>query len=217
MPGIVFFSTDKQVAERLSNDLTSLGYSCLVVSEFDQLKMATEQVIVIDHRCLDMFTEESREELVSRLKKVFMVLVRRGQFSNRFLSLAEELIFFPYQMEELSARLQLLFSKLGVSEAGIVKIAQLTLNLDSYEVLVSGKPIELTYKEYELLKFLALHPDRVFKREILLDQVWEYDYYGGSRTVDVHVRRLRAKLGSKYGGLIETVRNVGYRFRLPSN
>src|SRR5690606_3313860 len=78
-----------------------------------------------------------------------------------------------------------------------------------------GRPIDLTYKEFELLKYLVQHPGRVFTRAQLLQEVWGYDYYGGTRTVDVHVRRLRAKLGPEHEQLIGTVRNVGYRFDPP--
>ena len=77
---------------------------------------------------------------------------------------------------------------------------------------IEGKPLDLTYMEYELLKFLAAHPGKVFTRETLLNRVWGYDYYGGARTVDVHVRRLRAKLGEEHANLIQTIRSVGYSF-----
>ena len=86
------------------------------------------------------------------------------------------------------------------------------LNLETYQAAVAGRVLDLTYMEYELLKFLAGHPAKVFTRETLLSRVWGYEYYGGARTVDVHVRRLRAKLGEEHAHLIQTVRSVGYRF-----
>ncbi len=86
----------------------------------------------------------------------------------------------------------------------------------TYTAKVGGRPLDLTFKEFELLKFLAQHPGRVFSRQQLLQEVWGYDYFGGTRTVDVHVRRLRAKLGPENETLIGTVRNVGYRFVLPT-
>src|SRR5438128_1534070 len=88
------------------------------------------------------------------------------------------------------------------------------LDLGGYpwQSVCSGRPLDLTYMEYELLKFLASHPGKVFTRETLLSRVWGYDYYGGARTVDVHIRRLRAKLGEEHANLISTVRSVGYRF-----
>uniref|UniRef100_A0ABS3IUQ3 Response regulator transcription factor n=1 Tax=Bifidobacterium asteroides TaxID=1684 RepID=A0ABS3IUQ3_9BIFI len=100
---------------------------------------------------------------------------------------------------------------------GQVRSGDLVVDTESYTARVHGRPINLAYKEFELLKYLVQHPGRVFTRAQLLQEVWGYDYYGGTRTVDVHVRRLRAKLGSEYEHLIGTVRNVGYRFDPPSS
>ena len=91
----------------------------------------------------------------------------------------------------------------------------MTIDEATYTAKVRNRSLDLTFKEFELLKFLAQHPGRVFTRAQLLQEVWGYDYYGGTRTVDVHVRRLRAKLGTEHESLIGTVRNVGYRFVLP--
>ena len=96
--------------------------------------------------------------------------------------------------------------------AEVVAYDDLSLNLETYQAVIEGKPLDLTYMEYELLKFLAAHPGKVFTRETLLNRVWGYDYYGGARTVDVHVRRLRAKLGEEHANLIQTIRSVGYSF-----
>ena len=90
-------------------------------------------------------------------------------------------------------------------------VGELVIDEDSYQVRLRGEPLDLTYKEFELLKTLAAHPNRVFTRELLLQEVWGYDYFGGSRTVDVHIRRLRAKLGPEHEALIGTVRGVGYK------
>jgi DNA-binding response OmpR family regulator len=85
------------------------------------------------------------------------------------------------------------------------------INVETYQVTTGGRVLDLTFKEFELLRFLAEHPGRVFSRAKLLQEVWGYDFYGGTRTVDVHVRRLRSKLGPEHEQLIETVRGVGYR------
>jgi DNA-binding response OmpR family regulator len=113
---------------------------------------------------------------------------------------------------EIEVRIRLALAKYR-AEREVVSINALGVIIDesSYSAKVHGKPLDLTYKEFELLKFLAQHPGRVFSRDQLLSEVWGYDYFGGSRTVDVHIRRLRAKLGD-LEGLISTVRNVGYRF-----
>jgi DNA-binding response OmpR family regulator len=94
-------------------------------------------------------------------------------------------------------------------------IGDLVVDEDSYQVRLRGQPLDLTYKEFELLKALANAPNRVFTRDLLLQEVWGYDYFGGSRTVDVHVRRLRAKLGPEYESMIVTVRGVGYKLVPP--
>ena len=94
----------------------------------------------------------------------------------------------------------------------MVEYGALILNLETYQATIANQPLDLTYMEYELLKFLAQNPGKVFTREILLSRVWGYEYYGGARTVDVHIRRLRAKLGEEHANLIQTVRSVGYRF-----
>ena len=96
------------------------------------------------------------------------------------------------------------------SDADFVHAGALTVNLATYQVKVDGEPVDLTFMEYALLSFLVTHPGRIYSREVLLSQVWGFDYYGGSRTVDVHVRRLRAKLGPEVAQHIETVRGAGY-------
>ncbi len=118
---------------------------------------------------------------------------------------------------EITARLRLVHR---VAEAkttsDTIRAGDLTIEGDTYTARVRSRPLDLTYKEFELLKYLAQHPGRVYSREQLLREVWGYDYFGGTRTVDVHVRRLRAKLGSEHEAMIGTVRHVGYRFVAPA-
>ena len=115
---------------------------------------------------------------------------------------------------EVDARIRLAIGRSPRSEeTATIRAAGVVIDEASYSAKVHGRPLDLTYKEFELLRFLAAHPSRVFTREQLLSEVWGYDYFGGTRTVDVHVRRLRAKLGDQES-LIGTVRNVGYRFNV---
>jgi DNA-binding response OmpR family regulator len=100
-------------------------------------------------------------------------------------------------------------------DTGVTKAGELVIDEHSYSAKLRGRTLDLTYKEFELLKYLAQHPGRVFSRAQLLQEIWGYDYFGGTRTVDVHVRRLRAKLGSEYESMIGTVRQVGYKFVVP--
>jgi len=127
--------------------------------------------------------------------------------------LFDDFVLTPTRSIELDARLKHLFFRTGRgTRPELIEYGPLALNLETYQAAISGKPLDLTYMEYELLKFLAAHPGKVFTRETLLSRVWGYDYYGGARTVDVHIRRLRAKLGEEHANLISTVRSVGYRF-----
>ncbi len=127
--------------------------------------------------------------------------------------LFEDFCLWPFQPRELEVRLRRLIGGAGGhSHPDLVEYGPLVLNLENYQALLDGQALDLTYMEYELLKFLAQSPGRVFTRETLLSRVWGYEYYGGARTVDVHIRRLRAKLGEEHAGLISTVRSVGYRF-----
>jgi DNA-binding response OmpR family regulator len=127
--------------------------------------------------------------------------------------LFDDFCLAPFHPRELEARLKHLFFRTGRgTRPELIEYGELVLNLETYQAACAAKPLDLTYMEYELLKFLASHPGKVFTRETLLSRVWGYEYYGGARTVDVHIRRLRAKLGEEHANLIQTVRSVGYRF-----
>jgi DNA-binding response OmpR family regulator len=130
----------------------------------------------------------------------------------------DDLVLCTAGPAEIEARLRLAVGKLGDTAAvdsATIRAGELTIDQDTYAARLKGRPLDLTYKEFELLKFLAQHPGRVFTRDQMLREVWGYDYFGGTRTVDVHVRRLRAKLGSEYESMIGTVRQVGYKFVVP--
>ncbi len=145
-----------------------------------------------------------------------LVLVGGGQIGELDLrdDQFDDFCLSPFHPAEFEARVRHLLWSTGdaVSRAEMVEYGDLVLNLETYQATIAKRPLDLTYMEYELLKFLAQNPGKVFTREILLSRVWGYEYYGGARTVDVHIRRLRAKLGEEYAGLIATVRSVGYRF-----
>ena len=98
-----------------------------------------------------------------------------------------------------------------------IRTGEVVIDENSYTAKIKGRALDLTFKEFELIKFLAQHPGRVFTRAQLLQEIWGYDYFGGTRTVDVHIRRLRSKLGPEYEAIIGTVRNVGYRFTVPNS
>lgn len=144
-----------------------------------------------------------------------LILINGGQLNQLELrdDLYDDFCLTPFHPQELHARLNHLFWKGGEGARGnTISYGDLVLNVETYQAVIQGRPLDLTYMEYELLKFLVSHPGKVFSRETLLSRVWGYDYFGGARTVDVHVRRLRSKLGEESAGLIQTVRSVGYSF-----
>ena len=144
-----------------------------------------------------------------------LLLVSGAQLGDLELreDLFDDFCLSPFHPRELEARLRHLFFRTGKGlRPEVIEHGALQLNSETYQAAIAGRPLDLTYMEYELLKFLAQNPGKVFTREILLSRVWGYEYYGGARTVDVHIRRLRAKLGEEHAGLIQTVRSVGYRF-----
>jgi len=160
-------------------------------------------------------------ELVRRLREdrelgdVPLVLALSAEHLGGAEALEEvdEVLVHPFGTEELGLRISRARREVnGVVQGDVVRAGDLELNLATYQASIAGRPISFAYMEYELLKFFLTHPNRVFGRETLLSRVWGYDYYGGTRTVDVHVRRLRAKLGVEHAARLKTVRSVGYRF-----
>ena len=124
---------------------------------------------------------------------------------------------------ELEARIRLAIGRIEADKfandptAREIRTGDVVIDESSYTAKIRGRTLDLTFKEFELMKYLAQHPGRVFTRAQLLQEIWGYDYFGGTRTVDVHIRRLRSKLGPEFESVIGTVRNVGYRFTLPGN
>ncbi|MBT8212547.1 MAG: response regulator transcription factor [Acidimicrobiia bacterium] len=207
-----------QPSDGLTEALLSCGYQPVPVGKADELQALapTEgwRALVIELEP-DIepglgFADDAR---VAAPDLPILVCANRTQIAD--LEAADSLddfVLSPYDRTELRVRL----ARLGVVDADdsadIVRYRDLELNTATYQATIGGQPIDLTYMEYELLMFFVTKPGRVWSREQLLSRVWGYDYFGGSRTVDVHVRRLRAKLGEERAPWITTVRSVGYRF-----
>ncbi|MET4058648.1 DNA-binding response OmpR family regulator [Arthrobacter sp. UYP6] len=186
-----------------------------------------EPTALLDTEPSDVVLIDARKDLVgarslTQLLKatgldtpLILILTEGGMAAVAANWLADDVILDSAGPAELEARLRLMSARTNsASESAGTEIRASGVVIDeaSYTARVNGTALNLTYKEFELLKYLAQHPGRVFTRDQLLHEVWGYDYYGGTRTVDVHVRRLRAKLGPDHENLIGTVRNVGYRF-----
>lgn len=124
----------------------------------------------------------------------------------------EDFILFPFRRGELITRIQAAkYRNKDRAPTRVISVGGLTIDLDKYDVMLSGRRINLTYKEYQLLVLLASNPGKAYTRDVLLTEIWGYEYFGGTRTVDVHIRRLRSKLETSNKPLIETIWNVGYR------
>jgi DNA-binding response OmpR family regulator len=183
--------------------LTSLGH----VSGLDPL------VVLVDAGENAAQAWSVLSELRARSPRVpVIVIVERDRLERYpWHEVADDLVYPGAPEAELRVRLAMLRRRAGTGDGAIVRLGPLAIDTDTYRVTAGGRALDLTFKEFELLRFLAQHPGRVYTRPALLREVWGYDFYGGTRTVDVHVRRLRSKLGPEHEQLVETVRGVGYR------
>ena len=145
-------------------------------------------------------------------KLLIMNLEQTGLLFEKFVKY-EDIILFKQLQDELLLRVALILNKYTTKNyKNMIVIKDMIINLEKYELSVEGRIIEFTFKEFEMLKYLVQNEDKVFSRNILLSKIWGYDFYGGNRTVDVHMRRIRSKLPSPYDQMLKTIRNVGYMF-----
>jgi DNA-binding response OmpR family regulator len=211
------YSPDSQRGAEMASEVAELGYTPRLVQANGSLRPTDEDGAA--RRPPDLAVVIGEEEVCGRLRDddafadVPILLAMRPEDLGGRVPVNEELVMPPFTPAELEARIGRARRQVGGGEElKVVSVGSLRVDLDTYQVTVGEEPIDFAFKEYELLRFFVTHPGRVFSREALLNRVWGYDYYGGARTVDVHVRRLRAKLGSEHAGRIKTVRGVGYRF-----
>ena len=209
-------------ALQLLEALSRLGMACQVGNDLPMNDnggtAVSPQAVVLDMASVG---PARSHELVTQCKtQKFpgLVVVPSDNLANFDPTLnPDEFILGPVRDEELNARLkQAVYRVNSDAESKVVSIDELVVDLERYDVTVAGRRVSLTYKEFQLLALLASNPGRVYTREALLSQVWGYDYLGGTRTVDVHVRRLRSKVEAPGRSFVETIWNVGYRFKAPS-
>ncbi|MDD5289332.1 MAG: response regulator transcription factor [Dehalococcoidales bacterium] len=198
---------------KLCSELTGHGFRCSIIdgeNALEQIKKQTVSLLLVD------FTGSQNVESLCRYlrreKGLPIIALAPQEKLDSMDGSVDDFIVKPYNTKELATRALRLIKKKADASDGQILAGDLTIDPNKYEVYVSGRLISLTFKEYELLKFLASHPGRVFTRDSLLNQVWSEDYFGGDRTVDVHIRRLRSKIEDQSHVFIETVRNIGYRF-----
>ena len=204
--------TARELCSRLEADVAA---QCFPGSSDDVFESLTARKF--DIAFIEVADSTTSPDLISRIKldKEIPVIagVPRSLINNFVDSDADDFILAPYNAPELSIRIKrLLNGPVEAETVDLIVCGDLTLDPSRCEVRLSGKEVELAFKEYELLKFLMTKRGRVFSREALLNKVWGDNYFGGDRTVDVHIRRIRSKIEVHNHSFIETVRNIGYRF-----
>jgi len=218
---LLMVAQETKVLAELCSQINESGFTCTIVPHGEELAgeiAANRPDLVLVEMGGELPADEAGE-LIEGLKAGMRLPVIALLPQDRLGSLngnidIDDFITSPYDAHELAFRAGRVLSRARNIDGGeLIKCDGLSIDLARCEVTLEGRVIELTFKEYELLKFLAGHRGRVFNREALLNKVWGYDYYGGDRTVDVHVRRLRSKIEDAEHTFIETVRNIGYRFK----
>ena len=203
---------------QLKADLSALGIDCSVATyaEFAAEKSSNSEVdlLFVSINGGSMSYASILEDTDEKRAPVIALLSREALLKADALKNIDDFIVEPYNAAELAVRARRLIRNMHHAEGHeLITYGDLVIDLNECEVYVDKRKIDLTFREYELLCFLASSPGRVFSRDVLLDKVWGYDYYGGDRTVDVHIRRLRSKIEDSGHVFIETLRNMGYRFK----
>lgn len=224
MPNLLIIAQESKELARLSSGLTRKGFVCSIIPHGNgfvkEITAHRPYLVIVE---MDGYSANNEiQELMKSIKRKnslpLMALVPEETLDNidGHLNLADDFLTSPYDAQEMVLRIKRLLNHRteSVDSGELIEYNCLVIDIAKCEVTVEGKVIELTFKEYELLKFLASNRGRVYTREALLNNVWGYDYYGGDRTVDVHVRRLRSKIEDSKHTFIETVRNIGYRFKV---
>jgi two-component system alkaline phosphatase synthesis response regulator PhoP len=222
MKRILIITGNVDLAGELGSTLRQMGFACSTVDNVDSaLEMTKHEapdILLIDAEGISASSWYGIKSELTKIKADLslpvIALMPKGILDGIASDFdIDDFVVRPFNFSELDARIRRLLNRTkGESAQDSVRGGDLVIDIDKCEVSVKGRLVVLTYKEYELLKFLMHHKGKVFTRESLLNEVWGYDYYGGDRTVDVHIRRLRSKIEDADHTFIETVRNIGYKF-----
>lgn len=222
MPRVFIISNETEQAKKLRAELVQNGFDCLIVpynsEAIEQITGQSLEVMLLDtdEAIFNSGVWEQAQQIKQEKQIPLIALVSKQKLNSLDTSI-DDFVVKPYEANEVAARIKRVLKQKGsLDSEDIIKCDDLVIDIAKYEVSLDGKPIMLTFREYQLLKFLASNKGKVFTREDLLNKVWGWDYYGGDRTVDVHIRRLRSKIEDPTHTFIETVRNIGYRLRVNS-
>jgi two-component system, OmpR family, alkaline phosphatase synthesis response regulator PhoP len=218
----LIIAKDTVEIRELNSELTRMGFACSVTNNGSNFsnkltKQAYDVLFVdIDGSSASDQPEsmlEQLHELRITINLPAIALISGKELSRLDSNLGiDDFVVKPWNISEIVTRAKRVIKQIKIQGSDLLKHGDLVMDTAKCEVSISGRLITLTFKEYELLKFLTRHKGRVFTRDTLLNEVWGYDYYGGDRTVDVHIRRLRSKIEDADHTFIETVRNIGYKF-----
>ncbi len=222
MVKIILYSKNEKTAGKIAKILKSKNYQLQTRSPADMEngsgRLNGAGLVIFDITGQDTTSVVYNKKIIrsiNRMGAVKLMILHPGHLRSLLDAdiNMDDFIFFPSIEGELFSRVEFLLSKnkTNMPKNSII-IDNMILNPDKYELTVNKAVIELTYKEFELLKILLQNQDKVLTRNNLFSSVWDYDFYGGSRTVDVHIRRLRSKIPSPYNLMLKTIRNVGYMF-----
>jgi DNA-binding response OmpR family regulator len=203
----------------LAGEIGQAGLSYQIIQDLDYLEESETGpapiAVLIDLSTVSISQTRALIDHCRGLKLPVLTVVHEAIINDLDPALnPDDFILCPIHPGELQARIkQAIFRLKGPVNQNVLKVGDLVIDREKYDVLMGSKRISLTYKEFQLLALLASNPGRVYTRDVLLSQVWGYDYLGGTRTVDVHIRRLRSKIEDPDHSFVETIWNVGYRFR----
>ena len=220
MPKLFIVANESEQIRKLSSELVLSSFTCSIASDgenvVEQITEQTANLVLIAMDCSPATYEI--KHLIQSVKQerhlpVIALLPKEALESFNPVIGIDDFVVEPWDVTEVVVRIRrILWQKERMDSKEIIKCGDLVIDLAKYEVSLGDKTVILTFKEYQLLKFLASNQEKVFTRDALLNKVWGYDYYGGDRTVDVHIRRLRSKIEDSTHTFIDTVRNIGYKF-----
>ena len=219
MPRVFIIANESEQARKLRAELAQRGLDCLIVPHnagtLEQIAGQSLGVMLLDTDEATTGSEAwEQAQRIRQERQIPLIALVSGEKLNGLDSSIDDFVVKPWEPNEVTVRIKRILKQKGdIDSEDIIRCGDLVIDSAKCEVSLSSKPIMLTFKEYQLLKFLASNKGRVFTRESLLNKVWGWNYYGGDRTVDVHIRRLRSKIEDPTHTFIETVRNIGYRLR----